>query len=211
MHELKPLSETPPEPNFWQSSTVHSLITLDIVKAHHDYPVTGHPGWWKMMELVAHNFWWPRMGCCIADYVKGCDLCNHMKTFPASPTGKLMTNRVPNNHWQVIWVYLIMELPLSQGYDIIMVLVDHLSKQAHVIPTMSNITASGMAQLFRDHMWKLHGLPEEVISNQGMQFVSSFTCSLSQLLGILVPASTTYHLQKDGQTKRVNQEVKQFL
>src|SRR5882672_9635219 len=92
-----------------------------------------------------------------------------------------------------------------------MVVVDCLSKRAHVIPTTSDVTAAGVARLFRDHIWKLHGLPEEVISNRGMHFVSNFTQSLSQLLGIGVAASTAYHLQMDGQTERVNQEVKQFL
>src|SRR5467141_1304826 len=85
-----------------------------------------------MTELVTHNIWWPRMGCYVADYVKGCDLCNRTKTFPASPTSKLMPNRVPDHCWQVISVNLIMELLPSQGYNAIMVVVDHLSKRAHL-------------------------------------------------------------------------------
>src|SRR5882672_8426695 len=89
-----------------------SQLRLDIVKAHHYYPVAGHPGQWKTPELVARNFWWPRMGRYIADYVKGCNLCNHTKTFPMLPTGKLIPNRVPDHHWQVISVDLIMELLL---------------------------------------------------------------------------------------------------
>ena len=48
----------------------------DIAEAHHDAPVTGHSGWWKMTELVAYNYWWPGMGHYIAKYMKGCDLCN---------------------------------------------------------------------------------------------------------------------------------------
>src|SRR5882672_10591598 len=164
-----------------------------------------------MTKLITHNFWWPRMGCYLADYVKGCDLCNCMKTFPVSPTGKLMPNQVPDCHWQVISVDLIMELPPSRGYDTIMVVVDCLSKQAHVIPTTSDVTAARVARLFKDHIWKLHGILEEVISDQGTQFISNFTQSLSQLLGVRVVASTAYHPQTDGQTEQVNQEVEQFL
>src|SRR5882672_6852145 len=164
-----------------------------------------------MTELVAHNFWWPRMGCYVADYMKGCNLCNCTKTFPASPTCKLMPNQVPDRHWQVILVNLIMELPLSRGYNAIMVVVDRLSKRAHIIPTTSDVTAARVARLFRDHIWKLHGLLEEVISDLGTQFVSNFTRSLSQLLGIRVAASMAYHPQMDGQTERVNQEFELFL
>src|SRR5882724_4663186 len=92
-----------------------------------------------------------------------------------------------------------------------MVVVDHLSKWAHVIPMMSDVTASRVAWLFRDHIWKLHGLHKEVISDRGTQFVSNFMCNLSQLLGIKVAASMAYHPQTDGQTEQVNQEVEQFL
>jgi len=86
-----------------------------------------------------------------------------------------------------------------------MVVVNRLSKWAHIIPTTSDVMASGVAQLFRDHVWKLHGLPEEVISNRGTQFVSSFMHNLSQLLGIKVAALTTYHPQTNDQTEWVNQ------
>src|SRR5467141_2468711 len=92
-----------------------------------------------------------------------------------------------------------------------MVVVVRLSKRIHVIPTTSDVTAAGVAKLFRDHIWKLHGLPEEVISNRGTQFISNFTRYLSQLLGIRVAASTAYHLQMDSRTERVDKEVEQFL
>jgi len=78
------------------------------------------------MELVTCSFLWLRIGCNMADYVKGCDLCNCTKTFLTSPMGKL--NQIPDCCWQVISVDLIMELPPSQGYDAIMVVVDCLYK-----------------------------------------------------------------------------------
>ena len=114
------------------------------------------------------------MGRYIAKYVKACDLCNHTKTFPASPIGKLLPNCIPDHKWQVISVDLIMELPTSHGHNALLIVVDHLSKRAHVIPTTSDVNSVGIARLFRDHIWKLHGLPEEVISDCGTQFVSQF-------------------------------------
>ena len=78
-----------------------SQLQLNIVKAHHDYPIAGHPGQWKTTELVSCNFWWPQIGRYVADYVRGCDLCNRTKTFPTSPTGKLMPNQVPNHCWKL--------------------------------------------------------------------------------------------------------------
>ena len=77
-----------------------------------------------MTELVARNYWWLGMGRYIAKYVKGCDLCNQTKTFPAAPAGKLMPNCIPYYRWQIISVDLIMELSQSHGYDSILVAVD---------------------------------------------------------------------------------------
>ena len=122
-----------------------------------------------------------------------------------------MPNRIPYHRWQIISVDLITELPQSHGYDSVLIAVDHQSKWAHFITTTSNMTSLGVTQLFQDGVWKLHGLPEEVISDRGPQFVSNFMHGLSEVLGIKVTASTAYHLQMDGQTERVNQEVKQFL
>ena len=76
---------------------------------------------------------------------------------------------------------------------------------------MSNITSLGVTQLFQDGVWKLHRLPEEVISDRGPQFVLNFMHRLSKILRIKVMASRAYHLQMDGQTEHVNQEVKQFI
>ena len=122
-----------------------------------------------------------------------------------------MPNRIPYHRWQIISVNLITELPQSHGYDSILVAVDRLSKWAHFIATPSDITSLGVARLFRDGVWKLHGLPEEVISDRGPQFVSNFMRRLSEILGIKVAALMAYHPQTDGQTKHVNQEVEQFL
>ena len=92
------------------------------------------------------------MGCYIAKYVKACDLCNHTKTFPASPIGKLLPNCIPDRKWQVISVNLIVELPASHGHNALLVVVNCLSKRAHIIPTTSDINPVGIARLFLDHV-----------------------------------------------------------
>ena len=120
------------------------ILRFDIVRAHHDSPVTDHPGHWRTMELVSHNYWWPGIGRYIAKYVKGCDISKRTKIFPAAPMGKLLPNQVPNQKQQVISVDLIVELPTSHGYDALLVVVNHLSKRVHVIPTTSDINSVGV-------------------------------------------------------------------
>jgi transposase InsO family protein len=111
----------------------------------------------------------------------------------------------------VISVDIIGELPLSRGFDAILVVVDRLSKRIHAIPTTTQMDSSGMAHLFLEYVWRYHGLPDEIISDRGPTFVSRFSHELSELLGITTTPSTAYHPQTDGQTERVNQEIETYL
>jgi len=80
--------------------------------------------------------------------------------------------------------YISTKLPLAQGYNSILVVVDRLTKMAHFIPTTEKTTAGGLAQLFRDNVWKLHGLPESIISDRGLQFAAGVMRELNAMLGI---------------------------
>jgi hypothetical protein len=186
-------------------------IRREIVKLHHDSVIAGHPGRWKTLELVTRNYWWPGISRYIAFYVKGCDRCNRTKTFPAKPVGKLVPTQIPEDVWDIITVDLIVGLPESNGYNAIMVVVDRLGKMIHAIPTTDTVTSAGVAKLFRDHVWKLHGLPKQIISDQGPQFVAQFMKELNSIFGIKTASSTAWHPQTDGQTERANQEIEQYL
>jgi len=81
----------------------------------------------------------------------------------------------------------------------------------HFIPTTEKTLAEGLARLFRDNVWKLHGLPESIISDRGPQFVAGLMRELNEMLGIKSKLSTVFHSQTDRQTERVNQELEQYL
>jgi len=105
----------------------------------------------------------------------------------------------------------ITKLPLAQGYNAILVVCDHFSKMAHFIATMEKTLVEGLAKLFWDHVWKLHGLPESIILDRGVQFAVGIMKELNNLLEIQTKLSTAYHPQTDGQTERINQELEQYL
>ena len=105
----------------------------------------------------------------------------------------------------------ITKLPLAQGYNTILVVYDCFSKMAYFIATMEKTSAEGLAKLFWDHIWKLHGLPESIISDRGAQFAAGMMKELNNLLGIQTKLSTAYHPQTDRQMKRINQELEQYL
>jgi len=73
------------------------------------------------------------------------------------------------------------------------------------------MTVEGLAKLFRDNVWKLHGLPESVISDRGPQFAAGMTKELNKMLGIETKLSMAYHPETDRQMERTNQELEQYL
>ena len=145
-----------------------------IVELHHDSKITGHPGRWKTLELVSRSYWWPQMSRFIGLYCRTCDLCLRTKKDRRAPIGELQPLRIPDHPWQVVSVDFITELPDSNGFNTIMVVVDTLGKRSHFVPTHTTVTSSGSAKLYLDNVWKLHGLPESMVSNCGTQFVAEF-------------------------------------
>jgi len=81
----------------------------------------------------------------------------------------------------------------------------------HFVTTTKVTSVEGLARLFQDNVWKLHGLPESVVLDQGPQFTVELTKELNRMLGIETRLSTAFYLQMDGQTERMNQELEQYL
>jgi len=183
----------------------------EVIRLHHDIPVGGHGGRWKMTKLVTRNYWWPGVTKEVGRYVNGCNAYQRYKNRSEAPAGKLMPNAIPEKLWSHISADFITKLPLAQGYDAILVVCDRFSKMAHFIATTKKTLAEGLAKLFRDQVWRLHGLPESIISDRRVQFAAGMMKELNNLLGIQTKLSMAYHPQMDGQTERINQELEQYL
>ena len=105
----------------------------------------------------------------------------------------------------------VTKLLIVVGKDAILVVCDRLSKMMHFVVTMEGTLAKGLARLFRDNVWRLHGLLESVVSDRGPQFAVELTKELNRILGIKTKLSTAFHSQMDGQTECMNQELEQYL
>jgi len=186
-------------------------LRREIIQLYHDTPVGGHGGRWKTIELIGRNYWWPGIMKKVRRYVDRCDICQRYKNQSKAPAGKLMPNTIPEKPWSHISADFITRLPLAQGYDTILVVCDRFSKIVHFIATTEKTSAEGLAKLFWDHIWKLHGLPESIISDRGVQFAVGMIKELNNLLGIQTKLSMAYHPQTDGQMERINQELEQYL
>ena len=92
-----------------------------------------------------------------------------------------------------------------------MVVVYRFTKMAHFIGLEQNATAKDMANVFLREVWRLHGLPTEIISDMDAKFSGEFWESLCKSLNIKRRMSTAYHPQTDGQTERTNQVLEGYL
>jgi len=90
--------------------------------------------------------------------VEGCDSCQRNKNHTEQPAGKLMPNSIPEKPWMHISADFITKLPIAQGYNSILVVVDRLMKIVHFIPTTEKTLAEGLVRLFRDNVWKLYSV-----------------------------------------------------
>jgi len=103
------------------------------------------------------------------------------------------------------------ELPESEGFNAILVVTDQFTKVQHYTPAKTTWTASDIAAIYINEIWRLYGLPKHITSDRGPQFASKFLKEINKSLGINLCLSTAYHPQTDGLAKRAVQTLKQYL
>ena len=182
-------------------------LRVEVIRLHHNVLAAGHRGRWKTVELVTRNYWWPGVTRDMGRYVEGCDLCQRMKNRMEELAGKLKLNEVLEKPWTHLMVDFITKLPVVAGKDAILVVCDRLSKMTHFVAMTEETLVEGLARLFRDNVWKLHRLPESIISDRGPQFAAELIKELNRMLGIETRLSTAFHPQTDRQTEQMNQEL----
>ncbi|KAJ3687163.1 hypothetical protein LUZ61_016327 [Rhynchospora tenuis] len=182
-----------------------------ILQTLHDSSVGGHSGINATYQKVKKLFYWPNLKQAVHDYVESCQNCQINKGEKVLYPGLLQPLPIPEEAWQSVGLDFITGLPLSKGRDVILVVVDRLTKYGHFIPLKHPFTASQVAQVFLDNVYRLHGLPKNLVSDRDPIFTSNFWRELMTKIGIQLNLSTSYHPQSDGQTERLNQCVEQFL
>ena len=190
---------------------VPSSLRADILHSRHDALIAGHPGRTRTLAFVQRDYSWPGIQTYVRRYVQACDTCARIKTPRHKPYGLLQPLEIPTQPWKSITMDFIVKLPISHGYDSIWVVCDRLTRAAHFVPCKESMTASELAWLFLDRIFRLHGIPESIISDRGSLFVSKFWSELTTLLQIDHRSSTAYHPQTDGLTERTNQTLETYL
>ena len=186
-------------------------LRLRVLRYKHDHPLAGHFGQKCTLELVCREYTWPSVRTLVKDYVSSCTSCGRAKAPRHRPYSLLKQLLIPAHPWHSISMDFIEQLPSSDGFTSILIVVDRLSKQGIFIPTYDTITSPELAKLFVAHVFSKHGVPSHVTSDRGSEFVSHFFHSLGKALGMTLHFTSGYHLEGDSQTEQTNQTLEQYL
>lgn len=140
-----------------------------------------------------------------------CTVCQQAKYERVAYPGLLAPLPIPDGAWQMVTSDFIEGLPRYATYNCILVVVDKFSKYAHFLPLSHPFTALQVATTYMNNVFKLHGLPEAIVSDRDKVFTSHVWQELFKLLGTDLKMSSAYHPQTDGQTERVNQCLETYL
>jgi len=186
-------------------------IRTTLIAKPQEPPRAGHGGTAKTTELISRRYYWPKIREDIKRFIKNCDSCQRTKVVRHAPYGLLQSNEAPDRPWKSIAIDFITDLPKSDGYDTILVVIDRLTKMRHFIPCSKELDGRQFTYLFmRERVW-LHGLPHDMITDRGTLFTSELWKETTGKLGIERRLSTAFHPQTNGETERTNAILEQDL
>jgi hypothetical protein len=128
----------------------------------------------------------------VEEFIKQCAICQQAKHTNTHPAGLLQPLPIPQGVWMDLSMDFIEGLPKSNGYDVILVVVDRLTKYAHFVAIKHPYTTADIAQVFMDRIVKLHGLPQSIVSDRDTVFVSTFWKELFKLYKVKLNMSTAW-------------------
>uniref|UniRef100_A0A3B3XMZ2 Gypsy retrotransposon integrase-like protein 1 n=1 Tax=Poecilia mexicana TaxID=48701 RepID=A0A3B3XMZ2_9TELE len=204
---LEPPPESCPQGRIYVPTSVRSRF----LKWIHSSKFSGHPGISRTIGLINRRFWWDSVHKDVKEFVLACPVCSRNKSSHQPPAGLLRPLPTPKSPWSHIAIDFVTGLPPSKGMTTIFTVIDRFSKSCHLIPLRKLPTSTQTAQLLIKHVFKLHGMPQEILSDRGPQFISQVWKQFCSALGAKTVLSSGYHPQTNGQTERLNQEMEATL
>ena len=197
---------TQPDPGGgpWNRLFVPPSIRGQVLQWGHSSRQACHPGATRMAEFIRRRFWWPTLDADTREFIAACDVCSRSKLSHRPPAGLLWPLPIPGRPWSDVALDFVTGLPTSRGNNTILTLVDRFSKMVHFVALPKLPSAAEMADLLVKHMVRLHGIPQNIVSDRGPQFTSGVWRAYCQGIGATVNLSSRYLPQTNGQAERAN-------
>ena len=186
-------------------------LRKDLLKYFHSSPDGGHSGMDATSRRIGAMVYWKGMKKATRAFVRECETCQKCKPNLSAYPGLLQPLPMPDRVWSGISMDFIKGLPKSEGKDVILVVVDRLSKYSHFLTLNHPFTALQVAQVYLGNVYKLHGPPVSIVSDRDKKFLSRFWSELFRLMGTELKMSSAYHLQTDAQTEVTNRSLETYL
>ncbi len=190
---------------------VPKVLRQQVLVLVHDCITSGHLGVKRTMDRVLSNFFWPGLGGDVERYCRSCDVCQ--RTVQKGKVQRVPLENLPtiDTPFKRVGVDIVGPIfPASErGYRYILTVVDHDSRYPEAVP-LKNIQAETVAEALLD-IYSRVGLPEEVLSDLGTQFVSEVMGEVCRLLRVRQMTTTPYHPMCNGLVERFNGTMKQML
>jgi hypothetical protein len=145
-----------------------------VMRAMHDVPMKGHPGYFKTYKKIRERFTWKGLKDDVLKHVKECMTCQKNKSEQTHPAGLLQPLYIPKDKWGSVSMDFIIGLPKVQGRHYIYVVVDQLTKFTHFFTISSEYKATLVAELFFREVFRIHGLSKYIVSDRENRLLNAF-------------------------------------
>jgi hypothetical protein len=195
----------------------YDILKQPLLYEYHDSASSAHRGVASTHERIKRHFYWPNMLNDIELYCRTCKECQQTKTINQLKNGLLRPLPIPQRKFDDISMDFITHLPLTtSGNNVILVIVDRLTKFARFIPLAAKHAhdlpaAENTAEAVFMYWCRIFDIPLTIVSDRDPQFTSKFWTSLFEKYGTQLKHSTAYHPQTDGQTERTNRTLEEIL
>ncbi len=144
---------------------VPESVQTSILQWGHSSRLACHPGVARTLALIKQRFWWPSVARDAREFVLACPVCAVGKGSNRPPVGLLRLLSIPSRPWSHIAMDFFTGLPPSSGNTVVLTMVDRFSKVVHFIPLLKLPSARETAVIVFDHIFRIHGLPVDIVSD----------------------------------------------
>ena len=183
----------------------------NLLQMAHDSKISGHFALGKTLSRLKRYHWRHKVRD-VRNYIRGCIRCQQYNDSTQKKLSEPTSLEMPERRWGSLGTDFIVGLPNTKnGFDATTTWVDRLTRRVHFIPSHSTDTAVDVARSFFKNICSQHGIPENIVSDRDLKFVSKFWKRLMNLCDIQLKMSSSKHPLTDGASEVMRRMIENYL